>query len=148
MSTETLLTGHIKFMPEVPEEEVRKIAHELEEYTETEPKKVMSYEEYMDLYRDLDSEPHSTIIYYTTDEGIRQYELEYNYVNWSSHIYEKEWNEMVDYLIKHGKKISEVHLSVVYIVEPDLNFRANHEKLTELRVEQVAKKLLEDDEDE
>jgi len=148
MSTETLLVGHIKFMPKVPEEEVRKIAHELEEYTETEPKKVMSYEEYMDLYRDLDSEPHSTIIYYTIDEGIRQYELEYIYVNWSSHLYENEWNEMVDYLIKHAKKISEVHLSVVYIGKPDLNFRANHEELTELRIEEVARKLLEDDEDE
>jgi len=144
MSTETLLVGHIKFRPEVPEEEVKKIAHELGKYTETEPKKVMSYEEYMDL----DSEPHSTIIYYTTDEGIRQYELEYNYVNWSSHIYESVWDEMVDYLIKHAKKISEVHLSVDYIEEPDLNFRANHEELTELRIEQVAKKLLEGDEDE
>ena len=144
MSTETLLVGHIKFRPEVSEEEVRKIAHELEEYTETELKEVMSYKEYMDL----DSEPHSTIIYYTIDEGIRQYELEYNYVNWSSHIYEDEWNEMVDYLIKHAKKISEVHLSVVYIGEPDLDFRANHEELTELRVDQVSKELLEGDKDE
>jgi len=144
MSTETLLVGHIKFRPEVSEEEVRKIAHELEEYTETELKEVMSYKEYMDL----DSEPHSTILYYTIDEGIRQYELEYNYVNWSSHIYEDEWNEMVDYLIKHAKKISEVHLSVVYIGEPDLDFRANHEELTELRVDQVSKELLEGDKDE
>ena len=140
--TETFLTGSITFMPEVSLEEVQKIAGELSEYTGTYPRKVTNY----DIYEHLDLKPHSTIVRYYGDKIY--YGLEYEYVNWASHINKEVWNDMMKYLTKHAKKIDEVNLLLFYLNNPDSAISIDHEGLMELRIKQVSKQLLGEDEDE
>jgi len=142
VSSETLLVGAITFICGLDEDEVRGIADDLSEYTEISPEDIMSYRE----YQDSGMQWKSLLTY--SDYGKRQYTLHYNYVNWCSHMYEDTWNDMMKYLTKHAKKISEVNLSLFYLQEPDRDINIDQKDLMELRIEQVSKQLLEEDEDE
>jgi len=55
---------------------------------------------------------------------------------------------MMKYLTKHAKKIREVNLSLFYLQEPDRDIYIDQKGLMELRIEQVSKQLLGEDEDE
>ena len=142
MSTETLLVGAITFVGGLDEDEVRRIADDLSEYTEISPEDMMSER----AYQDSGMQWKSLLTY--SDYGKRQYTLHYNYVNWSSHMYEDTWNDMMKYLTKHAKKIREVNLSLFYLQEPDRDINIDQKGLMELRIEQVSKQLLGEDEDE
>jgi len=142
VSTETLLVGAITFVGGLDEDEVRRIADDLSEYTEISPEDMMSER----TYQDSGMQWKSLLTY--SDYGKRQYTLHYNYVNWSSHMYEETWNDMMKYLAKHAKKISEVSLPLFYLQEPDRDINIHQKGLMELRIEQVSKQLLEEDEDE
>jgi len=121
---------------------VRSIADDLSEYTEISPEDMISDRE----YQDSGMQWKSLLTY--SDYGKRQYTLHYNYVNWSSHMYEETWNDIMKYLTKHAKKIREVNLSLFYLQEPDRDINIDQKGLMELRIEQVSKQLLEEDEDE
>ena len=142
MSNETLLVGAITFIGGLDEDEVRRIAEDLSEYTEISPEDMISDR----TYQDSGMQWRSLITY--SDYGKRQYTLHYNYVNWSSHMYEETWNDMMKYLAKHAKKIREVSLSLFYLQEPDRDINIDQKGLMELRIEQVSKQLLGEDEDE
>ena len=142
MSTETLLVGVITFARGLDEDEVRRIADDLSEYTEISPEDMISDR----TYQDSGMQWKSLITY--SDYGKRQYTLHYNYVNWSSHMYEETWDDMMKYLVKHAKKIREVNLSLFYLREPDRDINIDQKGLMELRIEQVSKQLLGEDEDE
>jgi len=142
VSTETLLVGAITFIGGLDEDEVKSIADDLSEYTEISPEDMISER----TYQDSGMQWKSLLTY--SDSGKRQYTLHYNYVNWSSHMYEETWNDMMKYLVKHAKKISEVNLSLFYLQEPDRDIYIDQKGLMELRIEQVSKQLLEEDEDE
>jgi len=142
VSTETLLVGAITFISGLDLDEVRGIADDLSEYTEISPEDIMSYREYQDS-----SMQWKSLITYS-DYGKMQYTLHYNYVNWFSHMYEDTWNDMMKYLTKHAKKISEVNLSLFYLQEPDRDIYIDQKGLMELRIEQVSEQLLGEDEDE
>jgi len=142
VSTETLLVGAITFIGGLDEDEVKSIADDLSEYTEISPEDMISER----TYQDSGMQWKSLLTY--SDSGKRQYTLHYNYVNWSSHMYEETWNDMMKYLVKHAKKIREVNLSLFYLQEPDRDIYIDQKGLMELRIEQVSKQLLEEDEDE
>jgi len=142
VSNETLLVGAITFIGGLDEDEVRRIAEDLSEYTEISPEDMISDR----TYQDSGMQWRSLITY--SDYGKRQYTLHYNYVNWSSHMYEETWNDMMKYLAKHAKKIREVSLSLFYLQEPDRDINIDQKGLMELRIEQVSKQLLGEDEDE
>ena len=142
MSTETLLVRVITFIGGLDEDEVRSIADDLSEYTEISPEDMISDRE----YQDSGMQWKSLLTY--SDYGKRQYTLHYNYVNWSSHMYEETWNDMMKYLAKHAKKICKVGLPLFYLQEPDRDINIDQKGLMELRIEQVSKQLLGEDEDE
>jgi len=142
VSTETLLVGVISFIGGLDEDEVKSIADDLSEYTEISPEDMISDRE----YQDSGMRWKSLLTY--SDYGKMQYTLHYNYVNWSSHMYEETWNDMMKYLTKHAKKIRKVGLSLFYLQEPDRDINIDQKGLMELRIEQVSKQLLEEDEDE
>jgi len=142
VSTETLLVGAITFISGLDEDEVRGIADDLSEYTEISPEDMMSDR----TYQDSGMQWKSLITY--SDYGKRQYTLHYNYVNWSSHMYEDTWENMMKYLARHAKKIRKVGLSLFYLQEPDRDIYIDQKGLMELRIEQVSKQLLGEDEDE
>jgi len=140
VSTETLLVGAITFVGGLDEDEVRRIADDLSEYTEISPEDMMSDRE----YQDSGMQWKSLITY--SDYGKTQYTLHYNYVNWSSHMYEETWDDMMKYLTKHAKKIRKVNLSLFYLQEPDRgDINIDQKGLMELRIEQVSKQLLGED---
>jgi len=134
--------GAITFIGGLDEDEVRRIADDLSEYTEISPEDMISER----TYQDSSMQWRSLITY--SDSGKREYTLHYNYVNWSSHIYEETWNDMMKYLAKHAKKIGEVSLSLYYLQEPDRDVYIDQKGLIRLRIKQVAKQLLGEDEDE
>jgi len=142
MRTETLLVGYIEFVRGLDFDEVKKIADDLFEYTEISPEDTIGFNNHMTSYGHWRS-----WLTYTGKKRI-QYTLHYNYVNWSSHMYEDTWNDMMKYLTKHAKKISEVNLSLFYLQEPDRDINIDQKGLMELRIEQVSKQLMGEDEDE
>jgi len=142
VSTETLLVGVITFARGLDLDEVRRIADDLSEYTEISPEDIMSYREYQDSGMQWKS-----LLTYIGEREI-QYTLHYNYVNWSSHMYEDTWDDIMKYLTKHAKKIRKVGLSLFYLQEPDRDIYIDQKGLMELRIEQVSEQLLGEDEDE
>jgi len=142
VSTETLLVGAITFVGGLDEDEVKSIADDLSKYTEISPEDIMSYREYQNSGMRWKS-----LLTYIGEREI-QYTLHYNYVNWSSHMYEETWDDMMKYLVKQAKKIRKVGLSLFYLQEPDRDINIDQKGLMELRIEQVSKQLLEEDEDE
>ena len=142
MSTETLLVGVITFARGLDLDEVKSIADDLSEYTEISPEDVISEMKYPDPGKQWQS-----VLTYTGKKK-RQYTLNYNYVHWSSHMYEDMWDDMLKYLAKHAKKIREVSLSLFYLQEPYRHIYIDQKGLIRLRIEQVSKQLLGEDEDE
>jgi len=142
VSTGTLLVGYIEFVGGLDFDEVKKIADDLFEYTKISPDDIIKLNGYTTSYAYWGS-----WLTYTGKKRI-QYTLHYNYVDWFSNMDEDRWEGMMKYLAKHAKKIREVNLSLFYLQKPDRNININHEGLMELRIEQVSKQLLGEDEDE
>ena len=142
MSTGTLLVGYIEFVRGLDFDEVKKIADDLFEYTKISPDDIIKLNGYTASYTYWGS-----WLTYTGKKRM-QYTLHYNYVDWFSNMDEDRWEGMMKYLAKHAKKIHGVYLSLFYLQKPDRNININHEGLMELRIEQVSKQLLGDDEDE
>jgi len=142
---QTLVTGEVKFMEGVTEEEVQRIADDLADYIGVQPETVITEREYQE-----EDVGWSSVITY--DEAGGQYTIHYFYYDSAADEEEedikKNWEQMQAYLVEHAKKIDDVTLTLYYVIDSGIDIIADHDDLIEERIEQVSKKLMGDDENE
>lgn len=145
MSVGVLLRGSIEFVDGVDLDTVKNVVHELADDIEIEPTIVVPLKEFVDdYYKNHDR----NMIIRDKHNDAEQYTAHYEYVNWSSHIYDDDWKAIENIIVSHAKIIEKLDLSLWYLSGGDREVYLNHEELMEMDVKSIERNLAGDGPDE
>lgn len=145
MSVSTLLLGSVEFMEGVDLNIVKIIVHELADNLEIEPNIVVQHEKYaINKYEYHDR----NLIICHENEGVKRYVVNYEHINFSSHIYDDEWDAAENTIVSQAKIIKTSDLSLWYLSDSeDKGFHHDHEGLMEMAIKSMEDRLTGSDTD-